>query len=99
MLAPIYIHHPEHRSSLLNGSSPTDLNLTDIVEVSAMHVFAFYVDDDRYTVPTLKLESCVGEEQALARAKTMLGQSPHHLGVEACLDGERLFGIGTYQCA
>jgi hypothetical protein len=61
-----------------------------------MLTFAFYVDDDRYTVPTLKLEICENENEALARAHTVLGQSHHYRGVEVCLDGKRVFGIGSY---
>lgn len=62
-----------------------------------MQTFAFYVEDNRYTVPTLKLEGCLDELEAHSRAETILGQSPHHCGVEVCLDGKRLFGIGSCQ--
>ena len=60
-----------------------------------MQTFAFYVEDDRYTVPTLKLEVCYDQFEARARAETILRQSPHHRGVEVCLEGERVFGIGS----
>ena len=64
-----------------------------------MQTFAFYVEDDRYTVPTLKLEVCHDESDAHSRAQTILSQSPHHCGVEVCLNGERVFGIGSCQDA
>jgi hypothetical protein len=60
-----------------------------------MQTFAFYVEDDRYTVPTLKVEICETKNGALARAQSILDQSPHHRGVEVCLDCKRLFGIGS----
>ena len=64
-----------------------------------MQTFAFYVEDDRYSVPTLKLEVCRDEFEAHSRAETILSQSPHHRGVEVCVDGIRLFGIGSCQDA
>ena len=60
-----------------------------------MKTFAFYIQDDRYTVPTLKLEILAGDEEAEERAHSLLRQSPHHLGVEVCAEGVRLFGVGT----
>jgi len=60
-----------------------------------MPTFAFYIEDDRYTVPTLKLETMQNEEEARQRALCLLERSPHHQGVEVCLDGKRLFGVGN----
>ncbi len=60
-----------------------------------MMTFAFYIEDDRYTVPTLKLEALAGEAEARRRADVLWEQSPQHRGVEVCLDGLRLFGVGS----
>jgi hypothetical protein len=61
-----------------------------------LHTFEFYLDDDRYAVPTLKLVAADGENDALVVAWRLLDESVHHRGVEVCLDGERLTGLGSF---
>ena len=58
--------------------------------------FEIYLDDDRYVVPTLHLVVVNNSEMALAIAKRLVDDSPHHLGAEICLDGERVAGIGSF---
>ena len=58
--------------------------------------FEIFVDDDRYAVPTLHLIPAEDEAIALRVARLLLEESPHHLGVELCLDGQRLTGLGTF---
>jgi hypothetical protein len=66
---------------------------------SEMQTFEFYIDDDRYGVPTLHLATLADEGLARQIAETLLGDSPHHRGVEVCEGGARLFGIGTLSLA
>ncbi|WP_293906779.1 hypothetical protein [Phenylobacterium sp.] len=58
--------------------------------------FEIFVDDDRYAVPTLHLIVAVNALRAEELARRLLDDSPHHLGVEICLDGRRLTGLGTF---
>jgi hypothetical protein len=71
---------------------PTALNDDDIVE--PRHTFEVYVDDSRYSVPTLYLIAA-DEVGAIEAAKRMVDNSPHHLGAELRLDGRRLIGFGS----
>ena len=59
------------------------------------HTFELYIDDSRYTVPTLYLIAA-DEAGAVEAARRMVLDSPHHLGAELCLDGRRLIGFGTF---
>ena len=58
--------------------------------------FEIYLDDDRYAVPTLYLIVADDPAMAFTMAERMLADSPHHLGAEICLGGERLAGLGSY---
>jgi uncharacterized protein YmfQ (DUF2313 family) len=58
--------------------------------------FEVYVDDDRYSVPTLYLIAAMSEHQARAKAQEVLDASDHHQGVELLQDGERLFALGSF---
>jgi len=58
--------------------------------------FEVFVDDDRYAVPTLHLIPAEDEAIALRVARRLLAESPHHLGVEVCLEGRRVTGIGSF---
>jgi hypothetical protein len=66
--------------------------------VSAPHLptFELFLDDDRYAVPTLQLVVADDERAVLRAAQRMLDECVHHLGVEVCLDGERLEGLGSF---
>ena len=55
-----------------------------------------YIEDDRYSVPTLQFLSVGNLTQAKAAAERLMMQSPHHRGVEMRLEDERLLGIGSY---
>ncbi|HUZ13015.1 MAG TPA: hypothetical protein VMU93_09220 [Caulobacteraceae bacterium] len=57
--------------------------------------FELFVDDDRYSVPTLHLISAEDEARARMLAEGVWGESQHHLGVELRQSGERLFGTGS----
>lgn len=58
------------------------------------HTFEVYIDDSRYSVPTLYLIAA-NEAGAIAAARRMVSDSPHHLGAELRLDGRRLIGFGS----
>ena len=47
-----------------------------------MPTVSFFVDDDRYAVPTLDFVNVEDGRRALEAAKRRLEESPHHLGVE-----------------
>jgi hypothetical protein len=68
------------------------LNDDDIVETR--HTFEVYVDDSRYSVPTLYLIAA-DEVGAIEAARRLVSDSPHHLGAELRLDGVRLIGFGS----
>ncbi len=60
-----------------------------------MRTFNFFIDDDRYSVPTFNLVTVADVHRALETAEKLMRDSEHHLGVEV-LDGEvRVFGIGS----
>ena len=60
-----------------------------------MNQFELFVDDDRYRVPTLTFVMVTDTHRALEIAEGLMGESPHHHGVEVCQRGRRLFGIGS----
>lgn len=58
--------------------------------------FEIYVDDDRYSVPTLHLIAALTAAQAREAAERILRESDHHIGAELRLAGERLEGLGSF---
>jgi hypothetical protein len=76
---------------------PHDLSIFDVgpdVPDAPRHTFEVYVDDTRYSVPTLYLIAA-DEAGAVEAARRMVVDSPHHLGAELRLDGQRLIGFGS----
>jgi hypothetical protein len=57
--------------------------------------FEVYIDDDRYSVPSLYLITALSDAGAQAAAEDLWRSSEHHQGVELRCDGERVFGAGT----
>jgi hypothetical protein len=70
------------------------ISLSDNDSVESRHTFEVYVDDSRYSVPTLYLIAA-DEAGAIQAARKMVSDSPHHLGAELRLDGQRLIGFGS----
>jgi hypothetical protein len=70
------------------------LSLSDNDSIESEHTFEVYVDDSRYSVPTLYLIAA-DEAGAIEAARKMVSDSPHHLGAELRLDGLRLIGFGS----
>ena len=50
-----------------------------------------YIEDDRYTVPTLSIIEAIDTSKVRGRAEQTLRSSPHHLRVEAWREDELLF--------
>ena len=61
-----------------------------------MRTFAFFIDDRRCAEPRTITVETRDEGRARELAERMLAQSEHHLGVEVCDDGRRVFGIGSF---
>jgi hypothetical protein len=62
-----------------------------------MPTFEVYIDDDRYSVPSLYLITAVNDARARDIAENLWRDSQHHLGFELCQQGERLYGGGTLE--
>jgi hypothetical protein len=61
----------------------------------ALRTFTVYIEDDRYSVPTLNVISLRDDVRAREWAEGAMQENPHYRGVEVCEDGERLFGVGS----
>lgn len=73
---------------------PPEPNVSEDETDALRHTFEVYVDDTRYSVPTLYLIAA-DEAGAIEAARRMVSNSPYHLGTELRLDGERLIGFGS----
>jgi hypothetical protein len=58
--------------------------------------FEVFIDDDRYSVPSLYLITARNEARARAKAEELLNASDHHRGVELRRGGERLCALGSF---
>ena len=58
--------------------------------------FEVYVDDDRYSVPSLYLITAQSDARARAMAEELLSSSEHHQGVELRRDGESIYALGSF---
>ena len=58
--------------------------------------FEVYIDDDRYSVPSLYLITAPTDAKARLAAEELLHGSDHHQGVELRRDGERIYGLGSF---
>lgn len=61
---------------------------------TAIRSFAFYTQDDRYSVSTLTFVTVVNEARARELALRQLNASPHHLSVDVLEDDRLLFRVG-----
>ena len=62
-----------------------------------MFTFELFIDDDRYSVPTLRLLSTDNAAWAHNLAKLALQESSHHLGVELYGGERRLLRLGSFR--
>jgi hypothetical protein len=56
-----------------------------------MNTFEFFIEDDRYTVPSLELVQARSADRARQLAAERLHASLHHLSVEVRIGSDRLF--------
>ncbi len=56
-----------------------------------MKIFTLYIEDDRYSVPTLLTAELRDDAEVMAHAARLLDGAPHHRSVEVW-DGDRLIG-------
>jgi len=64
-----------------------------------MQTFEFFIEDDRYAVPTLEFAQVSDADRARELAAERLRASPHHLSVEVRRANERLFLLTSAQGA
>jgi len=57
----------------------------------ALKIFTLYVEDDRYSVPTLFTAELRDDASAMAHASNLLGNADHYLSIEIW-DGDRRVG-------
>jgi hypothetical protein len=70
--------------------------VSSVVSMRTMADFEIYIDDDRYSVPSLYLITAQSDVTARLTAEELLRSSDHHQGVELRRDGERIYGLGTF---
>jgi len=58
--------------------------------------FEIYIDDGRYSAPSLYLVSAASEARARALAEQLLNASQHHRGVELRHQDERIFALESF---
>jgi hypothetical protein len=58
--------------------------------------FEVFIDDDRYSVPSLYLITAGNEARARAKAEELLRASDHHQGVELRQGGESIYALGSF---
>jgi hypothetical protein len=58
---------------------------------NALRTFSCFINDDRYSVPTLAFLLVADEKLAREMALRRLLESPHHREVELLENGERIF--------
>jgi hypothetical protein len=51
-----------------------------------VNVYTLYIEDDRYSVPTIDILSAETDDEAQALVVERLAASPHYLSVEAWVD-------------
>jgi hypothetical protein len=58
--------------------------------IALVKIFALYVEDDRYSVPTLVTAELPDDAAAMAHAMALLNASPHYRAVEVWDDDRRV---------
>ncbi len=64
-----------------------------------MPTYQFFINDDRYTVPTLEFVQVRDAERARQLATDRLRLSSHHLSIEVRVGNEPLFSIVRTEAA
>ncbi len=55
---------------------------TSVHSGAQVKVYTLYIDDDRYSVPSLDAVTSAGDDRACDAARARLATSDHYLGVE-----------------
>ena len=63
------------------------------VEIALMRSFSFYIEDDRYSVPTLEFVTVRSIEQARELATARLSLSPHLRRIKVCDAEDQVFDV------
>jgi hypothetical protein len=58
-----------------------------------MDAFSFFIEDDRYTVPTLEFVLVADMARAKQMASERLIASPHHLSIAVHRHGRQIFRV------
>jgi hypothetical protein len=58
--------------------------------------YQLYIEDVRYSVPTLYFVECVDDARAGEIARRKLAESQAHRGVEVRRGDQRILGLGSY---
>ncbi|MBV9511694.1 MAG: hypothetical protein JO303_15585 [Caulobacteraceae bacterium] len=58
-----------------------------------MKVYTLYIEDDRYSVPTLLSAELSGDERAAAFVSEILSRSQHYLAVDAWDDDRHVIRV------
>ncbi|HEX2559730.1 hypothetical protein [Phenylobacterium sp.] len=56
-----------------------------------MRTFSYFIQDDRYSVPTLQFAIVPSEERALELARRQLRSSRHYVSIEVHENGRPVF--------
>ena len=59
-----------------------------------MQAFQFYVEDDRYSVPSLLIVEAASAKRARVLALDHMQRSPHYVSIAVYLGDRRLFVVG-----
>ena len=60
-----------------------------------MPTFLLYIEDNRYSIPTLRIVTALHAGRVRELAEELMKDNEHHLGVEVFEDDKRLFGLGA----
>jgi hypothetical protein len=63
------------------------------VRRASVHTFAFFIEDDRYSVPTVEFVTAGDIARAKELALIKLRGSPHHLSIEVLEDDRLVFRL------
>jgi hypothetical protein len=59
-----------------------------------LKTYTFYIDDDRYSVPSLDAVSAADDSEAVITARARLAESPHYRAIEVWDDERQVAKIG-----
>jgi hypothetical protein len=60
-----------------------------------MQAFTFFVEDDRYSIPSMLMVEAISPMRARELALNHMQRSPHYKGISVYAGDERLFVVGA----